>query len=68
LVSKAKTDKEREVELKNQAGSKVKQAVRAATKQAHQQCLDNKRANNAAALVEYTWNALLLAQGFPGHV
>lgn len=64
-VTKAKTEEEREADLKRLAGSEVKLAARAAAQQARQQRQAERRATNAAAMAEYERNALLLAQGFP---
>jgi hypothetical protein len=63
-VTKAKTEEEREVDLKRQMGVVTKQAVRAVAQQACLQLQAERRANNATALDVYVQSALTLAQSF----
>jgi hypothetical protein len=63
-ISKAKTDKEREADLKRQSSTEARQAARAAAKQARQQCAVDKTLNNMVAMGEYSQNALLHACNF----
>jgi hypothetical protein len=63
-ISKAKTNKEREADLKRQSGTKARQAARTAAKQAHQQHAADKRLNNMAAMAKYNQNALTLTHNF----